>query len=355
MTIEARFIIDRQDFVMDVSLKLPNKGVTALFGPSGCGKTTLLRAIAGLEETRTGYFRVGDSVWQNDKHNLPTHKRSVGYVFQEASLFAHLDVRANLEFGLKRVPPSQRRISLDKAIHLLGIGHLLNRRPMQLSGGERQRVAIVRALAVSPRVLLMDEPLSALDLSLKREIMPYLESLIHELDIPMIYVSHEPGEVARLADYLVLLDKGRLLAHGPIWDMFTRLDLPLALGDRAASMVHAKVSGYDEQYGLTWLDFAGGRFCMSCKPMPVGQAVRLRIFARDISLTLEHQQNTSVLNILSATVNDILPLSDSQMMIKLSLGGVPLLARITRKSANALDLKTGKKVYAQIKSVALLA
>ena len=203
----------------------------------------------------------------------------------------------------------------------------------------------------------MDEPLSALDLKLKREITPWLESLNRELDIPVLYVSHEPGEVARLADHIVLLDKGREVAYSPINDIFTRLDLPLALGDRAAAivLVHATVAGHDRKFGLTDLAFAGGRFSMSYKPIKEGQSVRLRIFARDVSVTLEKQCGTSILNILASRVSEILPIGESQVMIKLLAGDTPLLARITKKSAQALDLKPGKTVYAQVKSVALLS
>ncbi|MCB1757572.1 MAG: TOBE domain-containing protein, partial [Gammaproteobacteria bacterium] len=234
-------------------------------------------------------------------------------------------------------------------------GHLLSRRPGGLSGGEKQRVAIARALAVSPKILLMDEPLSALDLKRKREITPYLESLTRELDIPVLYVSHEPGEVARLADHIVLLDKGREQASSPIDEIFTRLDLPLALGDRAAALVQARVIGHDRQYGLTELEFAGGRFTISYKPVAENRAVRLRIFARDVSITLERQSGTSILNIFATRIEEITPVNDAQLVVRLLAGDVPILSRITRKSAEKLKLQPGKTVYAQVKSVALLA
>lgn len=202
--IRARFHLERSGFALDVDLDLPGKGVTALFGHSGSGKTTVLRAIAGLERVADGYLAVNGRVWQDDARGIfmPTYQRPIGYVFQEASLFAHLNIRQNLEFGQQRVPQQQRCVSLDHAIALLGIGHLLKRMPDALSGGERQRVGIARALAVSPQLLLMDEPLAALDLKLKGEILPYLERLHDELDIPLLYVSHAPDEVARLADHL---------------------------------------------------------------------------------------------------------------------------------------------------------
>ncbi|MEN8108988.1 MAG: molybdenum ABC transporter ATP-binding protein [Pseudomonadota bacterium] len=355
MTLEARFRIDRGDFMLDAELSVPAEGITALFGPSGCGKTTLLRAIAGLEHHRGGFLQVGDMTWQEGERFVPPHRRPLGYVFQEASLFDHLTVRGNLEYGVKRVPKAERKVSMEQAIELLGIGHLLERRPDTLSGGERQRVAIARALAVSPRLLLMDEPLAALDLNRKREILPYIESLHNELDIPAIYVSHSPGEVARLADHLVMLEAGRVVATGAIQDMLTRLDLPLAHGSDAEALIEATVAGHDDEYELTYLDFAGGRFTVTRKDLTVGSNVRLRVAARDVSLTLEHQSGTSILNIFPATVEEITDEGPAQVTVRLLLGSVPMLARVTRKSASVLDLKPGKLVYAQAKSVALLS
>ncbi len=355
MTIEARFRIDRRDFVLDVDLEIPARGVTAVFGPSGCGKTTLLRAIAGLERCRDGFLQVGGQVWQDGKHFVPPHRRPLGYVFQEASLFEHLNVRRNLEYGARRVPEAEGRISMDRAIELLGIGPLLERGVDRLSGGERQRVAIARALAVSPRLLLMDEPLSSLDLQRKQEIMPYLESLHDELDIPMLFVSHSPDEVARLADHLVLLEAGRVRAADPIGEMLTRLDLPLACDDEAGALIQATVVGHDEDFDLTHLDFPGGSFSVARRSLAVGHRVRLRVAARDVSLTLEHQSGTSILNIFSATVEEVVPAGDAQVMVRLAVGGVPMLSRVTRRSASLLDLGPGKEVHAQVKSVALLS
>ncbi len=230
--IHARLQLDHGAFSLDLDVQLPGRGVTALYGPSGSGKTTCLRCIAGLERPARGFIEVNGQVWQNSEHAVfvPPHKRSVGYVFQEASLFAHLSVRANLAFGLKRIAPAQRRVDMQQATELLGIGHLLDRQPHNLSGGERQRVGIARALLTSPQLLLMDEPLAALDSRRKNEILPYLQRLHDELDIPVLYVSHSQDEVARLADHIVLLDGGRALASGPIGETLARLDLPLALG-----------------------------------------------------------------------------------------------------------------------------
>lgn len=354
MTIEARFFVRQGGFTLDAELQIPSSGVTGLFGPSGCGKTTLLRAIAGLEHHADGYLRVGDRVWQDGRHFLPPHRRSLGYVFQEASLFEHLSVKGNLEYGASRVPRGDRRDSMKEAIELLEITRLLERRPASLSGGERQRVAIARALAVSPELLLMDEPLAALDIGRKQEIIPYIESLHRELKIPVIYVSHQPDEVSRLADHLVLLNSGRIMASGDVHDVFTRLDLPLAAGNEAAAVIEAVVAGHDEHYRLTHMEFSGGRITMARIEAAVGSRVRLRLAARDVSVTLERQSGTSILNILPATVDALKPDGDTLVIVRLLADKAAILAHITRKSADELNLMPGKPVFVQIKSIALL-
>lgn len=355
MAIDARFHIPQGDFILDVDVAFPDRGVTAVFGPSGCGKTTLLRAMAGLERDRNGFFQVGGVVWQDGGRFLAPHRRPLGYVFQEASLFPHLSVRRNLEYGLKRVPEDQRRVTLDEAVELLGLKDLLKRRPDGLSGGERQRVSVARALLTSPRLLLMDEPLSALDRASKRDILPYLERLHDQLSMPVVYVSHSPDEVARLADYLVLLDAGRIRAAGPIGELLTRLDLAREQGAEAESIIEATVAGHDDAYHLSYLDFAGGRFSVARNALAIGHPARLRVLARDVSITLRPQTDTSILNIFPATIDGLLEEDPAQMLVRLDMGGSPLLARITRKSSNALDLAPGKQVYAQVKTVALLA
>jgi molybdate transport system ATP-binding protein len=354
MSILARFRFSLEDFCLDVDLDLPARGITSLFGPSGCGKTSLLRAIAGLDRHADGFLKFGELLWQDATEFVPPHRRPIGYVFQEASLFEHLNVRGNLEYGLRRVPESERAISLERAIDLLGIAPLLPRAPATLSGGERQRVAIARALAVSPRLLLMDEPLAAVDVQRRQEILPWLETLHRELEIPVIHVSHAPDEVARLADRLVVMRAGRVVATGDVHDLFTRLDLPLALDADATSVIEATVSGHDEEYRLTRLDFAGGQFTMSRQAVAVGSPVRLRLAARDVSLTLQRQSGTSILNILPVTVDEISLDDDAQVTVRVLVGDVPLLARITRKSALELGLQPGLQVFAQVKGIALL-
>lgn len=351
----ARFRLDRGDFLLDVDLALPGKGVSALFGPSGSGKTTVLRAMAGLERAPEGYFSLGGEVWQDATSFLPPHRRPLGYVFQEASLFPHLTVLGNLEFGMKRIPPAERQFNPEAVAELLGIAHLLARRPESLSGGERQRVAIARALLASPRILLMDEPLAALDQKRKFEILPYLERLHDELSIPVIYVSHAPDEVARLADHLVLLDHGRAVASGPLTETLARLDLPATFTDNAGVVLETVVGEHEPDH-LTRLDFAGGSIRVSLRKEAPGQRLRCRIHARDVSLSLDPESRSSIVNRLPATV---VKLADTDtpghLLVRLDVNGTPLLARVTRRSANILELTPGLKLTAQIKAVALLA
>ncbi len=356
-SIHARFRIAHDSFMLDVDLQLPGRGVSALFGASGSGKTTCLRAIAGLEHAPGGYLNVNGEVWQDDDRNLfvPTHKRDLGYVFQEASLFPHLSVRANLEYGMRRVPESDRKVSLDHAVELLGIGPLLDRMPAKLSGGEKQRVAIARALATSPRILLMDEPLAALDLARKQEILPYLERLHGELESPLIYVSHAPDEVARLADHLVVLEQGRAVASGPLGETLARLDLPIRLGEDAGVVLEGEIAEIDAAWHLARVAFAGGSLWVRDSGIPVGQHVRVRILARDISIALDTHPDNSILNVIPATIEQLVNEPHPALaLVKLDAGGVPLVARITRRSAAKLGLQPGIKVWAQIKAVALV-
>lgn len=354
--IRATFGIDRGDFQLDVDLTLPSQGVTALFGHSGSGKTTVLRAIAGLEHAPGGYFALGDAVWQDDAKGIfiPTHQRALGYVFQEASLFEHLTVEGNLAFGRKRIPEPERRFKQSDVTELLGIGGLLNRRPASLSGGERQRVAIARALLTAPQLLLMDEPLAALDLKRKQEILPYLERLHDELSIPIIYVSHAPDEVARLADHLVLLDAGKVVASGLLTETLARADLPQTFADDAGVVIETVVAAHEAD-DLTQLDFAGGSIYVGRRPEAIGHRLRCRIHARDVSLALEKPLTSSILNVFQGNVTAIAPTdTPGHVLVQLNLGTTPLLARITERSRKALNLQVGQQVWAQVKAVALL-
>ncbi|MBD8560973.1 molybdenum ABC transporter ATP-binding protein [Pseudomonas lactis] len=357
---DIRLQLKYSAFALDVDLQLPGRGVSALYGHSGSGKTTCLRCIAGLERVEHGFVQINDEVWQDSRKGLfvPPHKRALGYVFQEASLFPHLSVRANLEFGLKRIPRPQRRVGMAQATELLGIGHLLERHPQHLSGGERQRIGIARALLTSPRLLLMDEPLAALDSPRKSEILPYLERLHDELDIPVLYVSHAQDEVARLADHIVLLSDGKALASGPIGETLARLDLPLALGDDAGVVIAGSVVAYDAHYQLLTLQLPDCPLQMRVAhaPLAVGNPLRVKVQARDVSLSLQAEEHSSILNRLPVTVTQTVGADNSaHVLVRLDAGGTPLLARITRFSHDQLQLHPGQTLWAQIKAVAVLA
>ncbi len=353
--IDADLQLTVGDFSLAARFSAPGRGVTALFGVSGAGKSLLLRSVAGLQRTAQGHLNIAGECWQDSARGcfLPPHRRPVGYVFQEASLFPHLNVRGNLDYGLARIPDSARRVALDQAVELLGIAPLLDRRPTHLSGGERQRVAIARALLTSPRLLLMDEPLTALDQVSKAEILPYFERLHAALSIPVLYVTHAVDEVARLADYLVLLDRGTVLAHGALAEMLTRLDLSIAHGDSAEAVLEVRVAEHDAQYQLTYLDCDSGRFAIPRYDVAIGTPARLRVRARDVSLALTPPHDTSILNILPVRITAISEDRPGQVMIALDANGTALLARITQKSLALLRLEVGQRIYAQIKSVAL--
>jgi len=349
--------IDRGAFNLDVDLALPGRGVTALFGHSGSGKTTLLRVLAGLERVAGARVALGNEVWQDDARKVfvPTHERGIGYVFQEASLFPHLSVRANLEFGRKRLKPAEHRFDLLAVAELLGIERLLDASPATLSGGERQRAAIARTLLASPRLLLMDEPLAALDMRRKLEILPYLERLHDELALPVVYVSHAADEVARLADHLVVLEEGRVLASGPLAATLARLDLAANFQDDAGVMIETTLQAHDDD-GLSHLAFAGGVLLVVQRNAAVGTRVRCRIHARDVSLALERPRGSSITNILPARVDAVGPSgTPGQVLVRLLVGDTALLARITERSRRELAIAPGSAVWAQVKAVALLA
>lgn len=353
--IVARFRCDFDNFRLDVALTLPAQGVIALFGHSGCGKTTLLRCMAGLQPAE-GHMEVNGHRWQDAHQSLPVHRRPLAYVFQEPSLFPHLSVRGNLNYGWRRVPRDQRRIGFDQAVAWLGLAGLLERMPAQLSGGERQRVAIARALLTSPQLLLMDEPLSALDRQSKQDILPYLENLHRTLAIPVIYVSHSTAEVARLADHVVMMDNGRVVAEGPLQDTLARTDQPFALEEDAGVIVNATVRQHDAHWHLCRAEFQGGSLWVRDEPgLAVDRPVRLQVLARDISLALAPNHDQSIQNLIPARVTGIaadqIP---GTSLVRLAAGGTPFLARLTSRAAHQLQLTEGKDVWMQIKTVAIV-
>ncbi|MCX7098963.1 MAG: molybdenum ABC transporter ATP-binding protein [Methylococcales bacterium] len=353
----ARFRLNYGEFQLAVDLNLPSTGVTVLFGHSGSGKTTLLRCIAGLQKAQQGYLEINGTVWQDSAQNvfLPTHKRALGYVFQEANLFPHLTVAENLQFGVKRLNKPSEAVDLSYILDLLGIAHLVKRKPNHLSGGERQRVAIARALALGPEVLLMDEPLASLDIKRKQEILPFLSRLHRELDIPVLYVTHSQQEVAQLADTLVIMSDGQVLATGPLSETQARLDVPMAQDRDASTVWPATIVGHESEYHLTCVAFDGGTLSLPSINAAIGTPLRVQIYARDVSIALTVPTATSILNVLGATITGLSDDNGGHSLVRLQIGKQVLLAHITRKSAILLGLQIGMAVYVQIKGTSLVS
>jgi len=347
--------INKKSFTLDVDIEIPGQGVTAIFGHSGSGKTSLLRCIAGLHSSTNGKLSINGKIWQDESTYVETHQRSVGYVFQEASLFEHLTAGENLLYATKRaaIPPSEE--TYQQTIHLMGIDPILDNYPNQLSGGERQRVSIARALLSNPQLLLMDEPLASLDERRKQEILPYLERLRGELDIPILFVSHSVDEVARLADYIVVLEQGKVVTNGTLTEVLSRIDLPFRLGEDTGVIVEGTVAERNERWHLVRVEFDGGDLWLKDNGDAIGQSVRIRVLARDVSLSLENHQDTSILNRMPAEILEISPGADRALaLVRLKVGTTVLIARVTGRSVEHLQLKPGKKLWAQIKSVAIV-
>ena len=356
--IVARFRGSLGSFSLDVAFEAPARGITAIYGPSGSGKTTVLRCMAGLTRL-DGRLSVGSQVWQDDSAGLfrRTHERSVGYVFQEASLFPHLSVLQNLRYGARRtgVDTKHTVLDFDNVVNLLGLANLLDRSPTALSGGERQRVAIGRALVSRPRLLLMDEPLSGLDRQAREGILPYLEALHERLAVPILYVSHDIREVARLADVIVVLADGRLVCEGPIDRILERLDLDLGEEPYEAGVVlHARVVGHDHEFRMARLVLNGQGIVIPGVDLAVGTEVRLRIRSTDVALAISRPQGISVRNILSGIVAEIATTPATAFAeVLVDIGGGRLRARITRDAAADLGLSAGMNIYALIKSMSI--
>ena len=362
-----------RDFELKVAIDLPASGVTCISGQSGSGKTTLLRCIAGLQRAN-GRLVVNGEVWQDEQTFLPTHARNLGYVFQEASLLPHLTAEQNIDYALRRSKGRNGSALKTEIIDLLEIGNQLAQMPGHLSGGERQRVAIARAIVAEPSLLLMDEPLASLDQARKQEVMHYIERLRHRFDIPIIYVSHAMDEIARLADHLILLEDGNLLASGPLQDVLGQIKTPLHLGEETGVVIDAEIREHQTEWGLIRAGFDGGDILFrdnTSRVRPgaekeasdegdeveasIGKPIRVRILARDVSLTLANHEDTSILNRWPAIVDDLADDEDAAMMlIKLKVGATAIIARLTRKSVSHLGLIAGKQVCVQVKSVAIV-
>jgi molybdate transport system ATP-binding protein len=353
MTLEVEIRHRFAGFALEAAFSA-GRGVTALFGPSGAGKTTVVNAIAGLLRPAEGRIAIDGEVVFDGARGLcrPARRRRIGYVFQDARLFPHLDVAANLAFGARRARPPTPAATVSHVVDLLGLGHLLGRRPAGLSGGERQRVALGRALLAAPRLLLLDEPLASLDQARRAEIIPYLERLRDEAQVPIVYVSHALDEVNRLADTLVLLDGGRVAAAGPIGELMARLDLfPLTGRFEAGALIQAKIVAQDEADRLTEIGFPGGRLWVPRIEAEPGASVRLRVRARDVMLALERPEGISANNVLAATIADMRLDPGPYVDVLLDCAGTGLIARITHRSHRRLGLAVGRPVYAVVKTV----
>lgn len=350
--------IELGGFELEAAREIDTRGVTALFGPSGSGKSTLLRIVAGLERRATGRVALNGEVWlDSDRRvNLPAHRRPVGYMFQEARLFPHLSVAGNLRYAQRRSASQRQAISFAEVVEALDLEALLCRRIGGLSGGERQRVALGRTLLTQPRLLLLDEPLAALDPRRKMEILPYVEALHPRFGIPTLYVSHAVDEVALLADRTLVLAHGRVVTAGPTAEILEQLDLqPLNGRFGAATVVEARVTAHDPEYQLTWLDLAGQRLSVRrIEQLAVGEIARMVVRARDVSLATERPRSVSIRNVLEGTVTDVREDEGSAYAdVAVDLGPSRLRARITRASLHELGLGVGSRVFALLKSVSL--
>lgn len=339
-----------EGFTLDVDFQAP-PGLTVLFGPSGSGKTTLVNAVAGLLRPDQGRIAAGDWVLVDTRARrfLPPHRRRLGYVFQEGRLFPHLTVRQNLLYGRWFAPRGATGESLERVVDLLGIGHLLARRPAALSGGEKQRIAIGRALLAAPKLILADEPLAALDEARKAEILPYFERLRDEIAVPILYVSHSSTEVARLATTVVALRAGRVTAMGPPAEV---LGDALAMGARGvASVLEARIVAHHAD-GLSEVETPAGRLLLPHRPEATGTALRLRIPAQEVILARARPEGLSALNILEGVVETMEPDGDTGLVVALRMGEARVSARITRRAAEMLALAPGQACHAIIKAMA---
>lgn len=341
---------------LDIAIDAPGQGVTALFGPSGTGKTTCLRVLAGLERLPGATVEANGQVWQDGAGTfVPAHRRRIGFVFQDACLFPHLNVRRNLEYGLSRRGAAGGAGEFERTVEMLGIGALLERTPQHLSGGERQRVAIARALLTNPSLLLLDEPMASIDVARKSEIMPWLERLRDELSVPIVYVSHAIEEVVRLADHLVRIEDGRVVASGPLAEIVPQLPGADARDNVVGAILAARVIGHDGRYGLLRVAFDGGELQLDHPALPTGRSLRVRIQARDISLAVACPEGSSILNILPGTVEALRESGEAHILVTVRVGETRFVARVTRLSRDRLQLAAGLRLWVQLKAAAVIA
>jgi molybdate transport system ATP-binding protein len=343
--------LQRVDFCVDAAFTIPAKGVLGIFGHSGSGKTTLLRCVAGLEKNVKGRIEVNGETWLDKKKSLSSQQRNIGYIFQESRLFPHLTVIKNLEYGAKRNPENNQNIEREYLYELLNIGHLLNRRPFQLSGGEKQRIAIGRALLKNPQMLLLDEPLASLDEKRKQEILPYLERLHEELNIPMLYVSHNMDEMLRLCDYMLVMEQGQVKFNGNIHNALVAPGSPLAKVENAVAVLEGTVSKQEKDFDISTVHTVNGNKFQVPGLLSIGKHVRLIIFASDVSVTKNKAVDSSILNIIEGVVSAVLDKKDGRVLLQINCNQEILLSLISIKSFQLLQLALNKKIYIQVKAV----
>ncbi len=346
--------LERSDFSVEARFSIPEKGVLGIFGHSGSGKTTVLRCLAGLEKNASGNIEVNGESWLAGSKKLCSQKRNIAYVFQEGRLFPHLSVEQNLLYGAKRSFSYQLpefNAQREHLLELLNIGHLLKRYPAQLSGGEVQRVAIARALLKNPQLLLLDEPLSSLDVKRKREILPYLEKLHDELNVPMIYVSHDLDEMLRLCDYMMVMQQGRTIYTGGLQQAMISPESPLATIDSAAAVLEGSVSKREKDFDISTIHTINGNPFQVPGLMSIGKRVRLTVFASDVSVAINRATQSSILNIIKGNVSAVLDEKGGRVLLQINCNNDVLLSLISRKSYQLLQLSIGKEVYIQVKAV----
>ncbi|MCC2606681.1 molybdenum ABC transporter ATP-binding protein [Planctobacterium marinum] len=342
-----------QHFELDVDLHIPGTGITAIYGASGSGKTTLLRCIAGLETQAQGRVRIAADTYQDSHIFVPAHQRKIGYVFQEPSLFPHLSAEQNLQYAQRRTRTPLAEKQLQELLEVLAISPLLSHRPDQLSGGEKQRFAIARAVLSNPDILLLDEPLSALDTDRKREILSYIESLQQFLAIPMLYVSHAELEVARLAEQVIIMDKGHVKTVGAVNTIFRQ---PLSdLSGDCTALLQGQVESVEQDYHLAKVKVDSSDIWVASHNLSPGATVRLCVCARDVSISRIQETQSSILNKIASEISQIQTGDEpGTCLLTLACGEQRLFAKITRKSLDTLGLATGQKVWAQVKSVGIV-
>jgi molybdate transport system ATP-binding protein len=354
--LKTNLVSESQVFELEVDSEFPSQGITAILGESGSGKTTLLRCIAGLEKDVQGQLKVRDTTWLDDNTSLPTYKREIGFVFQDARLFDHLNVQGNLQFAIKRSHEKVKKAFYEEVVSALDIQGLLKQKPDQLSGGEKQRVAIARALLIKPKMLIMDEPLASLDNARKQDVLPYLAALQNMFNLPILYVSHSTDEVCKLADHVIVLHQGKTVIQGPINEVFASAKLPHIYKRETSTIVSAKIVEKNERWQLAKADFNGNMIWLQDQNQTLGKVVRIRILASDVSLSLKDEKESTILNKLEGRIAGIeIDQSSATALVTIELKRSEIVAQVTRKSVDDLFLMVGMTIWAQIKSVAILA